>query len=398
VWRVLTAVLSLAFWAAVACLRVLLFFARSPVIGAQSVGEARRALASYRGAPEPRLSSLSEGVFELPGAADRDAPAVVYFTGTGETPHVPMAAFERLLAGSLARTGQRFVVEAPSGRGAYYGSSAFSARIWQRVEQLVANHPGPFVLVGFSRGALAALDVAARITEEQGKVASVLSFSPPLDTPLRWPHSIIAISRFEPLLERLSAALEALPGLLKLADWLVERIHLVFTARIQMEHDMHAAHEMQLALYDLRERGAITAGQRATREFRLLVEAHSRELELFAHGVAGVAARTPRFFALLCWGENDPWAPALASRARIERALVRENTPADRVVTHMFAGRGHALFREIHQPIAPCSELLDRVWREALAREESARGRKEKAQAFERALRDSALPTPRTDD
>jgi pimeloyl-ACP methyl ester carboxylesterase len=323
---------------------------------------------------------------------------VVYFTGTGETPHAPMAAFERLVAGSEAREARRFVVEAPSGRGAYYGSSAFSARIWQRVESLVAAHAGPFVLVGFSRGALAALDVAARITEEQGKVASVLSFSPPLDTPQRWPHSIRAISRFEPVLEHLEAALVELPQLARLADWLVERIHLVFTARIQMEHDMHEDQGMQLALSDLRERGAIASGKRAAREFRLLVEAHSRELELFAHGVAGVAARTARFFAILAWGENDPWAPALASRARIERALARENTPADRLTTLMFPGRGHALFREIHQPMAPCSELLDRAFREALAREASARERKQKAQAFERALRDSARPDPRTDD
>jgi pimeloyl-ACP methyl ester carboxylesterase len=390
--------LSLLFWALMACLRVVLFFARSPRVSARSIGEARRALAAYTGGGSPRLTALSEGVFELPGPEAPDAPVVVYFTGTGETPHVPMAAFERLLSGSQAGTGRRFVVEAPSGRGAYYGSAAFSARIWQRVERVVAGHAGPFVLVGFSRGALAALDVAARITEEQGKVASVLSFSPPLDTPAKWPHSIVAISRFEPVLEHLDTALGELPRLRRLAEWLIERIHLVFTARIQMEHDMHAAHEMELALRDLRERGAIAAGQRATREFRLLVEAHSRELELFAHGVAGVAARTPRFFALLAWGENDPWAPALASRARIERALSRESTPRDRLVTHMFAGRGHALFREIHQPIAACSELLDRVWREALAREESARERKQNAQAFERALRDSARPEPRTDD
>jgi surfactin synthase thioesterase subunit len=52
------------------------------------------------------------------------------------------------------------VFEAPLDQGAYYGPEAFGASLWQRVEPIVTHYPGPFVLVGISRGGLVALDTA----------------------------------------------------------------------------------------------------------------------------------------------------------------------------------------------------------------------------------------------
>jgi hypothetical protein len=399
VLRGAAAVVRLFVWLLVGAAKTLAFVLKSPADSLRAFRAARRALAGYEGRASPALTQLAAGLFRLsepalPRADDKDvAPTVIYFTGTGETPHAPLSAYLRLLGTSRARQVAHFVVEAPSGRGAYYGSGAFSARIWERVRELVEANQGPFVLVGFSRGALAALDVGTRIAEEQGKVASVLALSPPLETPAPLPPSIVAIASFEQVLERMELALLDAPRWARtLAEGLVERMHLVFSGLVQIELRMLDLDDLLLTLHDMRQGGALPTSARAVREFRLLVEARSRELELFARSVAATAARTSRFFAALVWGEHDPWAPAHAAKARMEAAMAREGSPKDRVVLHMLNERGHALFREAHLPIEPLSALLESTYDEALARHEMERARRDRAEAFERTLRESKRP------
>jgi pimeloyl-ACP methyl ester carboxylesterase len=398
--RALFAAVRLLAWLLVGTAKVAAFVLRSPRDSLRAWRAARQAYASYRGEVQRPLTRLGEGLYRLEAdeaasECDKDVrPTVIYFTGSGETPHAPTTAYVRLLGSTPARTAGHFVVEAPSGRGAYYGSGAFSARIWERVRPLVEAAEGPFVLVGFSRGALAALDVATRLSDEHSKVVSVLAFSPPLETKSELPRSIVGIAGFEPVLERMEAALPALPAWARrLAGQVVERVHLWFSGLVHIELGMLDPYDLTLTLHDMRLGGALATSIRVVREFRLLVEAKSRELELFARQVAGSAARSARFFAALVWGQNDPWAPAEASRARMEAAIARENSPPDRVVLHMLTGRGHALFRESESPIEALTSLLESTYGEALARVKVEHARREKAEAFERTLRESKRPT-----
>lgn len=388
-------------WCLIGVLRVALFLLRSPRDSARAIAAARRALKSYRSEPPTGMTRLSEGLFSLAtdsNPPDPDQPTVIYFTGTGETPHAPVLALRRLLAASEAQSARVFVVEAPSGSGAYYGSSAFSARIWQRLTQLLQREPGPFVLIGFSRGALAALDMGARIAEEQAKVASVLAFSPPLETPVTWPPTIVGISRFEELLERIERARPHVPKVLaRFLGWVIERVHLVFTALVHFELDMHEDPGLTLALYDLRQSDSLTCAMRSAREFRLLLEAHTRELELFARNIAGVARRSQRFAASIVWGEADIWAPAVASKARMEGALAREQTPPERISLTMLKGRGHGLFREIHAPLTPLVSELVSVWHKARQMSSAEHERRHRQRTLERTLRESERPA-RADD
>jgi pimeloyl-ACP methyl ester carboxylesterase len=397
VLRQAIAVVRLFVWLLVGSAKVAAFFLRSPRDSLCALRASRRVLARYEGAGQPTLTKLGEGLFQLPMsiASDNDVePTVIYFTGSGETPHAPCAAYLRLLGHGRLREAAHFVVEAPSGRGAYYGSGAFSGRIWEHVRPLVEKREGPFVLVGFSRGALAALDVATRMAEEQGKVVSVLAFSPPLETKRVLPASIVGIAGFETVLEHIAVALAHAPAVMRaFTERVVERLHLVFTGLVQIELGMlDLDTDLTLTLHDMRKGGAIATSSRVVREFRLLVEAKSRELELFARQVAATAARTARFFAHLVWGEHDPWAPAHASRARIEAALERENSPPDRVQLTMLKARGHALFRESERPIEPLTSLFESAHAEALSRVQVERTRRDKAEAFERTLRESKRP------
>jgi type VI secretion system protein ImpF len=96
------------------------------------------------------------------------------------------------------------------------------ASLWQRVEPIVTHYPGPFVLVGVSRGGLVSLDHGARIAEEHGKVASVLALSAPVAAPVHIPRVIAGISGFVESLEGLA---QALPGVVRAVrrdlEWLL---------------------------------------------------------------------------------------------------------------------------------------------------------------------------------
>jgi hypothetical protein len=329
----------------------------------------------------PVFLSHAEGLAQRPGI-------VIYFTGTGETPHAPLPAYRRLIAAATGLSGLRhYVVEAPWSRGAYYGSSAFSSRIWEQLLPLITREPGPFVFVGLSRGAVAALDTGARVAEEHGKVAAVLAMSPPFKLPQRLPASIVEVAKLEPVVERLGIWLPLSPSWAQqLVTRVVRRVHLLLTAIVHAELGMLAEEDFCYAVRDIELRGAVESSARAVREFRLLVEAPDRELDHFTSRVAAAAARTPRFFASLVWGEEDAWAPAAACHARLSRALVREKTPSDRVALAMLPGRGHGLFREHAHSVEPLAALLVRAQHEADARSRAQEARTDADRTFQQKL------------
>lgn len=353
------------------------------------------------------LCSVGEGLYRIEpdffaagSAPSDDKPVVIYFTGTGESAHAPLPAYRALINASAGLSGcEHFVVEAPFSRGAYYGSAAFSSRMWERVQPLVESHAGPFVLVGLSRGAIAALEVGARISEEHGKVAAVLAMSAPLKLPARLPDSVVQIAALERAVERIAEVLPFVPRwVARLAEALVERVHLYLTAVLQVELGMLGAEDFRFAKHDVDVRGPIESSGRAVREFRLLVEAPDRELEHFAQRVAGVASRTVRFFAALTWGERDQWLPATSCAERLNAALSREQTPSDRVVSSIQPGIGHGLFRDHTGSHTESIVLLTRVLSEATTRAEAQRQQSLRSRHVEEKLRaNESAPHPNED-
>ncbi len=346
-------------------------------------------------APVEALLPASEGLHCIappwlnhPDGEAHGPGIVIYFTGTGETPHALLPAYQRLIAATSGLSALRhYVVEAPWSRGAYYGSSAFSSRIWEQVLPLVTREPGPFLLIGLSRGAVAALDTGARIAEELSKVASVLAMSPPLKVPECLPISVVQVAKLESVVERLGTWLPLAPRWLQRAvEPIVRRLHLLLTALIQAELGMLADEDFRYAVHDVALRGATESSARAVREFRMLVEAKERELEHFVSRVAATAARTPRFCASLVWGEKDTWAPAAACHERLAKALLREHTPKDRVTLTMLPARGHGLFREHAFPIAPLSTLLLNAQHEAQVRSRAQQARTDAERSFQQRL------------
>jgi pimeloyl-ACP methyl ester carboxylesterase len=288
---------------------------------------------------------------------------------------------------------RHFIVEAPSARGAYYGSMAFSDRVWARLSPLVSREHGPFVLVGLSRGAFAALDAAIRITEERSKVAAVLALSPPLAVPERLASSIVDVAAFERAVDAIERCTGRAPAFAtRLAERWVRWVYVLITAVIHEELRMGGDEDFRLAVHDVDAGGPLAIGARGVREFRLVVEAPDADLEHFVNRLCACAARTERIFTCCAWGDDDPWSPTLSCKARLEQAREREGAPADRVVTHMLAGRGHALFRERAQPVLPLAERFALVTREALRRAQDDRERKQRDRALEHALRESAYP------
>jgi pimeloyl-ACP methyl ester carboxylesterase len=260
-----------------------------------------------------------------------------------------------------------YVLEAPANRGAYYGARQFASHMWQAVASLAAHYPGPFVLVGFSRGGLVALEVALRICQEQAKAACALALSPPLDVPDRLPVHVRAMGGFASVIEGIERAAAASPTW---AAWLaaqsVELTQRILTAMVLKNLGVTATHELDVAIADMRLRGALAAAGRATREFRMLQEVRPRESTLFLEDLTRTAAESPHFHAEILWGAEDGWVDAERSTACLERALAARPAARARIRHDIVPRQGHAQFRATGADMEHAAESLARVLRCAL--------------------------------
>jgi pimeloyl-ACP methyl ester carboxylesterase len=301
------------------------------------------------------LVGLSPGIWRVPGTSEnQDAGAdhehtnpliVLQFTGTGESVH---AAYENTRALFQAdprlAAATHFVFEAPLEKGAYYGPETFSASIWERVEPIIVHYPGPFVLVGVSRGGLVALDHGARIAEEHGKVASVLALSAPVAAPARIPHVIGAIAGFVESLEGMSQSLPQIaPRVGRDLEIVVKFFYLSLIAQILRFHRVYSEASLARHALDVRDHGVLGATLRASREFRLLVRANERKLQLHCQLMnQALVQHSRRFSATLVWGAEDGWIDAKTCRQRFEE-VARKASPELLPTCAVMPGQGHLL-------------------------------------------------------
>ena len=296
-----------------------------------------------------RLRALSPGVWRAPLSGqppEQQEPLVVLqFTGTGESVHAAYENTRTLFEGVPALAGaSHYVFEAPLDMGAYYGPEAFGASVWQRVEPIVQHYPGPFVLLGVSRGGLVALDHGVRIAEEHGKVASVLALSAPTTRPTRIPAIIAGISGFVESLEGLAQALPAVARHVRgTVEALVNFFYLTLIALILRFHRVFDLASLDRHALDVGDHGVVAATVRCAREFRLLVRASERKLELHTQLVQQALVRhRRRFFACMVWGAEDGWIDADLCLARFEAAAAKQSHAHDAEAC-VLAGLGHLL-------------------------------------------------------
>jgi pimeloyl-ACP methyl ester carboxylesterase len=304
----------------------------------------RRQLAAPR-----TLRALSPGVWRAPQQGEppeeQEPLVVLQYTGTGESVHAAYENTRALFAGVPALTGAaHYVFEAPLDKGAYYGPEAFGASMWQRVEPIVQHYAGPFVLLGVSRGGLVALDHGARIAEEHGKVASVLSLSAPIIRPSHIPTIIDGISGF---VESLEGIAQALPGVARhvraSTEALVRFFYLVLIALILRFHRVFDLASLDRHALDVGDHGVVSATVRCAREFRLLVRASERKLQLHTQLVQQALVRhRQRFFACLVWGAEDGWIDADTCLARFVETAGKLAVAPDAEAC-VVAGLGHLL-------------------------------------------------------
>lgn len=301
-------------------------------------------------APAAALERVSNGIWRVPKSDSERADdescvslTVLHFTGSGESVH---AAYENTRAlfeaEPLCAGAVHYLFDAPIEKGAYYGPEPFAAALWQRVAPIVRHYEGPFLLVGISRGALVALEHGLRVVEEQGKVGSVLSLSAPLRAPRRIPLAISTIAGFVPVLEVLEQSLAGhLRHMRRLVEPWVRYCYTLLTAMVLRYHRVYRIVGLERNTLDVQDLGALTASLRASREFRLLVRAGERKLQLFGQLVLAALARHPeRFSAAFVWGAEDRWIDTGACQTWFAE-LAQKQQPDLHLATALLPELGH---------------------------------------------------------
>ncbi|MFT3924632.1 MAG: alpha/beta hydrolase [Myxococcales bacterium] len=406
-WRSLRALLAFWFWSLRGGLRTVIFMLRLPGDAAWALKSAQAV--NRRGIQhESRLELVGPSLYRLKEAdrrtanADRSSvheqddgrtrpPIVIYFTGTGETPEAVLLGFQRMRREipALAEATE-YVVAPPNNKGAYYSGDQFGARMWEVVEPLVKHYPGPFVFVGFSRGAVVSLDVATRVAEEHAKVAGALALSPPLLVPERLPLPVRTIAGFEVVVEGLREAGAELPR------WLAEHVELsvyqsqlLLTGMVLKNLGVVAPEELDMAVSDMRSRGTFDSALAASREFRLLTEARPREGELFTEQLARSFAESRSLYAELLWGSADDWVDGKLCEARMQQLLPQYPQARERFRMTIIPAQGHALFRASGADPQPTLQAFRRVAEQVtkLAAERESEARQKAQQSAIQRLR-----------
>lgn len=342
-------------------------------------------------------------LFEPNDAAHPQAEraVVVYFAGSGETLHAPLPPLRRLLNACESMRGLRcFMVEPPHQAGAYAGAASFGTRSWDQLSTLVDAFEGPFVLVGLSRGAIAAMDAGTRIAEERGKVAACVALSPPLARPPRMPPSVELVAELEGLVWQVSQHFTGPGGKTRSATLrkIVRAVQVALTSFIHEELRMATTPQLRGAMHDLLVDDPLRTSLRSVREFRLLTRADEHALTRLCDAVACAVARSERISLHAIWGAEDTWADAGACRTRLLTALERAGVPRERYQTGVVESTGHALYREHNADLTVVAAALDGALADGLRSAEQDRARQAREHQVQMRLRSEQPGSTTLDD
>lgn len=300
------------------------------------------------------------GPSEAPSARAPDL-TVVHLLGTGENVYSPLTGLRLACAAEPRLCGARHViVDTPHDAAGYLGPQEFATRLRRALAPLLARERERIVLVGLSRGAMAALDLGADLAATSGMRVGVLAMAPPLARPARPPHSVVNIGGFEPVIENFVPYLELLPWLAPLGRWITRDLYVRFSGFTLAELRMASAPSLAMFARYVAAADPVLACLRSVREFALLGRVSDAELRHATSLALQRYAFSETAHVTVCWGAEDAWLDVAPCRERLVGMLERHGVPEGRIEAHVLPGVSHGVSREPGQDFAPIAAWL---WR-----------------------------------
>lgn len=335
---------------------------------------ARKLWRAVRDAPTaaeaPLLRPITEHLHEFehaalglqPGASPTtqgERITVVHILGSGEVLYSPLPGLRALLRTAPALAQHRHVVmDTPHHPAAYLGPMEFASRAFQALRPLLeAPERGPLLLVGLSRGAVAAVELAFRAAERTGQPTAALCLSAPTRGDIEWPASVRDIGLLE---AGADAALRLpLPGFLRrFRRARFRHAYARVTAGVYNELSLDNEEMLALLARHIRETSPERTCLRALREYALLGRVSDAELRQGFSDFAARAASEDLVRLTFCWGTQDVWMPHARCRQRVEESLNRHPGADARVTLHSLPGWNHGIARQPEQDFGPVAALM----------------------------------------
>lgn len=320
----------------------------------------------------PLLKPLAEGLFEVVPAAlgqtstpgghadDAEAPiTIVHLLGSGEIAYSPLPGLRAMCAldPEIARH-RHVILDTPHAPGAFFGPLEFASRAFHGLRPLLQDPTtGPLLLLGLSRGAIAAIELAFRAVDRTGKPTAAVALSPPTRGDIPWPASVRDVGLLEPGAD--ATIRLPLPKPLRIfrhAGFL--RAYVRVTGAMYHELNIDDDGTLDLLARYLRQSRPTETCLRALREYALLARVSDAELRQAYAGFAERAAGDGRVHLSLCWGEGDVWMPHAACRQRIQDLIDRHRVPPERLQLHTLPGWNHCVGRQLDQDFQPIVSMI----------------------------------------
>jgi len=292
---------------------------------------------------------------------------VIHLNGTGEPLHAILPGLQTVFSLQPQLAAHRhLLIDVPDAVNAFDGAEEFRNALRDILAPVLEGTHGGLLLIGLSRGGVAAMDLGATWVRTSRRAVGVLALSPPLIGDYERPQTVRDIACLEPMMAQLAQLAKVLPRwLLRGQDWLLRRSYLALTSFTLAEFEMDSVPVLRWAAWDLRHQDPIGSILRANREFAMLLRVSDRVLHDGCDHVARTAASHDGLSVYMLWGERDKWVPADRCAERARASFAAADVPAERVKVDVLPGWGHALSRQ-HAPdstqLAECvAQLAARV-------------------------------------
>jgi hypothetical protein len=319
----------------------------------------------------PRVHELRReyiSALGLPGLAS-DALTFVHLNGTGEHLHSPLPGLERIFAHQPRLAAHRHLfVDIPDEAEAFTGADGFRDALDRTLSPITEGVARGVVLVGLSRGGIAAMHFGAAWAARYDWPVGVVALSPPLIGDYERPRTVRDIAIIERSVVQIAQIAKVMPAwLLRAQDKLLRRSYLTLTCFTLTEFAMDDALVLRWAAWDVATRAPIPAILRANREFAMLLKVSDEVLHDGCVEVAKAAAAHPRLALCMLWGADDTWVPTQRCAARARAIFAAAGVPAERAVIDVLAGFSHALSRQLTPDFSEVSAQIAKLTERVMA-------------------------------
>lgn len=285
---------------------------------------------------------------------------VIHLNGTGEPLHAILPGLETVFSLQPQLAGHRhLLIDVPDAVDAFNGADEFRSALRDILAPVLSGTHGGLLLIGLSRGGVAAMDLGAMWVRTSRRAVGVLALSPPLIGDYERPQTVRDIACLEPMMVQMAQLAKVLPRWwLRAQDWVLRRSYLALTSFTLAEFEMDSAAVLRWAAWDLRRQDPIGSILRANREFAMLLRVSDQVLHAGCNQVARTAASHDGLSVYMLWGARDKWVPAERCAQRARESFDAAGVPTERVQIDVLPGWGHALSRQ-HAPDS--TQLAERI-------------------------------------